>query len=53
MFGNLTNFESSLFDDLWRMQREMDEAFTRWPWPTGIRAVARGTYPPLNGRVAG
>jgi HSP20 family protein len=48
MFGDLTNFEGSLFDDLWRMQREMDEAFTRWPWPAGIRSVARGTYPPLN-----
>jgi HSP20 family protein len=48
MFGTLTNFEGSLFDDLWRLQREMDEAVTRWPWPAGIRSAARGTYPPLN-----
>jgi HSP20 family protein len=48
MFGNLTNFEGSLFDELWRLQRDMDEMAGRWPWPTGIRAAARGTYPPIN-----
>jgi HSP20 family protein len=26
----------------------MDELFGRWPWPAGIRSVARGTYPPIN-----
>jgi HSP20 family protein len=26
----------------------MDEMFGRWPWPAGIRSVARGTYPPIN-----
>lgn len=48
MFGSLTNFEGSLFDDLKRMQREMDDLFGQSGWPAGIRSVARGTYPPIN-----
>ena len=48
MFGSLTNFEGSLFDDLRRMQQEMEEMFTPRGWPAGIRSVARGTYPPIN-----
>jgi HSP20 family protein len=48
MFGNLTNFEGSLFDDLRRMQQEMEELFGPSLWPAGIRSVARGTYPPIN-----
>ena len=48
MFGSLTNFEGSLFDDLRRMQRDMDEMFGPRGYPTGIRSVARGTYPPIN-----
>ena len=27
MFGSLTNFEGSLFDDLRRMQHEMEEMY--------------------------
>jgi HSP20 family protein len=48
MFGSLTNFEGSLFDDLRRMQQEMEEMFAPRAWPAGIRSVARGTYPPIN-----
>jgi HSP20 family protein len=48
MFGSLTNFEGSLFDDLRRMQEDMEEMFSRGAWPAGIRSVARGTYPPIN-----
>jgi HSP20 family protein len=48
MFGNLGNFESGLFDEFRRMQREMDQLFGATPWPSGIRSVARGTYPPIN-----
>jgi HSP20 family protein len=48
MFGILNPFEGSLADDLRRIQREMDETFGRWPLATGIRSVARGTYPPIN-----
>lgn len=48
MFGSLTNFEGGLFDDLRRMQQEMEEVFGLRSWPAGIRSVARGTFPPIN-----
>jgi len=48
MFGSLTNFEGSLFDDLRRIQQDMDEMFGPRRYPTGIRSVAQGTYPPIN-----
>jgi HSP20 family protein len=48
MFGSLTNRGGSLFEDFRRLEEEMDEMFGRWPWPAGIRSVARGTYPPIN-----
>jgi len=48
MFGSLTSFEGGLFDDLRRMQEEIDEMFGPRVWPAGIRSVARGTYPPIN-----
>lgn len=48
MFGSLSGFEGSLFDDFRRMEKEMDHLFGAGPWPTGIRSVARGTYPPIN-----
>jgi HSP20 family protein len=48
MFGNLTNFEGSLLDNLGRMQQEVEELFGPFAWPAGIRSVARGTFPPIN-----
>ncbi len=48
MFGSLSNYEGGLFDDLRRMQQDMDEMFGPRAWPAGIRSVARGTYPPVN-----
>jgi len=48
MFGSLTNFEGGVFDDLRRMQQEVEEMFGARAWPAGIRSVARGTYPPIN-----
>ena len=48
MFGNLSSFNGSLFDEFRRMEREMDQLFGAGPWPNSIRAVARGTYPPIN-----
>ena len=54
MFGSLSNFEGSLFDDIRRIQREMDGFLGSETWPAGIRAVAKGTYPPINvGTTAG
>ncbi|MGH8550063.1 MAG: Hsp20/alpha crystallin family protein [Methylococcales bacterium] len=48
MFSSLSSFEGSLFDDFRRVAREMDQLFAGMPWPNGIRAVVRGTYPPIN-----
>jgi HSP20 family protein len=48
MFWNLGSFDDRLLDDFRRVQREMDELFGSGPTRSGIRAVARGTYPPIN-----
>ena len=48
MFGYLTTTASSPFDHLWELQRHMDQAFGTTPGPASIRAVARGSYPPIN-----
>lgn len=48
MIGSLMNLEGGLFDDLRRMQQEMEDLFGPRTWPAGIRSVRRGTYPPIN-----
>ncbi len=48
MLRNLGGFEGSLFDEFRRIERQMDQIFGAGPWPHGIRAVERGTYPPIN-----
>lgn len=48
MFGSLTNFEGSLFDEIRRMEREFDDLFGRGSPLPGIRSVARGSFPPIN-----
>lgn len=49
MFGILTNSrEGGLFDAFTRLEREMDELFGGDPALTGIRSVARGTFPAVN-----
>jgi len=48
MFGSLTNFNGSLFDQLLRMEQQLDEAFGLASQLPGIRSVARGTFPPIN-----
>ena len=48
MFGRLMNLEGGLFDDLWRMQEEVEKLLGRSSWPIGIRSVARGTFPAVN-----
>jgi HSP20 family protein len=45
MYPFLTTFDSSLFADFDAIQRQLDHAFG---WPSSIRAVARGAFPPLN-----
>lgn len=48
MFGNLGSFEGGLFDEFRRVRGEMDQLFGAARWPSSIRAVGRGTYPPVN-----
>jgi HSP20 family protein len=48
MFGRRGFFDDDLFDEVWRMQQQMDQMFGTSPWPRNIRSVARGTYPPIN-----
>jgi HSP20 family protein len=49
MFGSLfSSFDPGLFDDFRRLESEMDQLFGRSAWPAGIRAVRRGTFPPVN-----
>jgi HSP20 family protein len=48
MFQSLISSEGSLSDEFRRIEREMDQLFGTGPWPNSIRAVAKGTYPPIN-----
>ena len=48
MFGTTTNMPSSAFDELWRLQQEVDELFGSWSSPLGIRSLPRGTFPAIN-----
>ena len=48
MIGGPGSNETGFFDELRRIEEQMNEAFGRWPWRSGIRSVARGTYPPIN-----
>ena len=49
MYGSLfTNLDTNLFDELRRLEGEVDQLFGRAPVPAGIRAVRRGTFPPVN-----
>jgi len=48
MFTTLTGFPGSLFDELDRIQREMDRSFSERGLPSSIRAAAGRGFPPLN-----
>lgn len=48
MFGRMMSFDRGIFDELWRAQEEIERLLGRSSWPTGIRSVARGTFPPMN-----
>ncbi len=48
MIRHLGSFDSNLFEEFRRLQQEMDHMYGSGPWPTGIRSVDRGTYPPIN-----
>jgi HSP20 family protein len=48
MFGIPSNMPSSLFDELWRFQQEVDELFGGGSPPSGIRSLPRGSFPGVN-----
>lgn len=48
MLRHLSSLEGSLYDDFRRMEQQLDQLFAQGYMPTGIRSVARGTYPPIN-----
>ena len=48
MFGNPSSMPSSVFDELWRLQQEVDELFGSWSSPLGIRSSPRGSFPAIN-----
>jgi HSP20 family protein len=49
MFGTLfSSLEPNLFDEFRRLENEVDQVFGRSAFPAGIRAVRRGTFPPIN-----
>ena len=49
MFGSLFgSFDTSLFDEVRRLESELDQLFGRGSLPAGIRAMRRGTFPPIN-----
>jgi HSP20 family protein len=48
MFGIPSNMPSSVFDELWRLQQEVDELFGSWSPPVGIRSLPRGSFPAVN-----
>jgi HSP20 family protein len=48
MFGTYTGLQGSLFDQLNRLQRELDESFGLWPQAAELRASGWGSWPPIN-----
>ena len=48
MFGSITNWEGDLFDQFSRLQRDLDDFWGTSAGPASIRAVARGSQPPIN-----
>ena len=49
MFGTfLTTFDPTFLDNFRRTEGEMDSLLSRSAYPAGIRAVPRGTFPPIN-----
>ena len=49
MYGNLFgSFDGGVLNELRRFEGEIDQLFGRGSRPAGIRAVRRGTFPPIN-----
>lgn len=48
MFESLFNFDTDPFEQFRRLESEVGQLHGHSPWPAGIRAVQRGTFPPIN-----
>ena len=48
MFGIPSNMPSLVFDELWRLQQEVDELVGSYGSPLGIRSLPRGSFPGVN-----
>ncbi len=49
MFAITSSASDSLFDELWRLQQEVDGLFGSWTSSSGgIRSLPRGSFPPVN-----
>ena len=48
MFGISSSMPGSLYDELWRLQQEVDELFGSWSSPLGIRSLPPGSFPAIN-----
>ena len=48
MFGSLSNLEGRLYDELKRVEQEIEHLLGRFTWPAGIRALGKGSFPPVN-----
>ncbi|HEY6824651.1 MAG TPA: Hsp20/alpha crystallin family protein [Steroidobacteraceae bacterium] len=44
----LSGIDTDLFEHFRRLEEEVGQVFGHAPWPSGIRAVQRGTFPPIN-----
>lgn len=43
-----SSFDTDPFGVARRLEDEMAQLYSSWGWPTGIRSVRRGTFPPVN-----
>jgi HSP20 family protein len=48
MFTLQGSFDANLLEELQRLDGQMDQLFGRGAAPAGIRAMRRGTFPPIN-----
>ena len=49
MFGNLfSSVGSSFLDDIGQWESDVNQLLNRSAYPSGIRAMPRGTFPPVN-----
>ncbi|MEW8355933.1 MAG: Hsp20/alpha crystallin family protein [Candidatus Thiodiazotropha sp.] len=48
MLPRIHGFDSGLFNEFRRLEREMDQLFSAGFWPGTMRSAASDSYPPIN-----